>query len=355
MRVVRRPEASRKLVIGVRILSISAALILASLLLMLHDVNPFDFYSGLLFNVFGSRVGVTESVVRMIPLLLISSGLSLSFRAGFWNIGAEGQLLAGAMLGYLIASSFGEAPSFLLIPSLFIAGYLAGAAWGIIPALLKAKYNVNDVLSTLMLYYILYWVFQHLIHGPWKAVETVGGLTYGGFAHTKVLPANSQLPVIAGTRVHWPTLLIALISTFLTYFILRRTTWGFELRAFGWNPDASRAAGISGEKVLLLAAFISGGLSGVAGIGELCGVQKRFTPGFLSGYGFSAIITAWLSGNNPVNLLISNFLYGGLLVGGSYAMISYKLPLGFINMFNGLMLLSVLAGEFLIRYELRRG
>ncbi|MCS7102538.1 MAG: ABC transporter permease [Candidatus Korarchaeum sp.] len=354
MKLVRRVEASRKLIVGIRFLSIIIAFALASLLLLLHEVNPLDFYAGLVLNVFGTKVGVSESVVRMIPLLLISSGLALSFRAGFWNIGAEGQLLAGAMFGYLIAFNFGRSPSYIVIPLLFLAGYLAGAAWGVIPAILKAKLNVNDVLSTLMLYYVLYWVFQHMIHGPWKAVETVGGLTYGGFAHTKVLPENSQLPVLAGTRVHWPTLLIALASSILVYLLLRRTTWGFEIRAFGRNPDASRAAGISGTKVLLLVAFVSGGLSGIAGIGELCGIQKRFTPEFLSGYGFSAIITAWLSGNNPVNLITSNFLYGGLLVGGSYAMISYRLPIGFIDMFNGLILLSVLAGEFLIRYELRR-
>lgn len=354
MKLVKRVEISKKLVVGVRLLSIIIAFSLASLFLLLHGVNPIDFYARLLLNVFGTKVGVTESVVRMIPLLLISSGLALSFRAGFWNVGAEGQLLAGAMLGYLVASTFGDSPSYVLIPLLFIVGYLAGAVWGVIPAFLKAKLNVNDVLSTLMLYYVLYWVFQHMIHGPWKAVETVGGLTYGGFAHTQVLPENSQLPVLTGTRVHWPTLLIALTSTILVHLLLRRTTLGFEIRAFGGNPDASRAAGISGTKVLLLVASVSGGLSGVAGIGELCGIQKRFTPEFLSGYGFSAIITAWLSGNNPVNLLISNFLYGGLLVGGSYAMISYKLPIGFINMFNGLILLSVLIGEFLIRYELRR-
>lgn len=354
MRLVRRAEVSRKLTLGIRVSSIVAAFTLASSFLLLHRVNPIDFYAGLVLNVFGTGVGVTESVVRMIPLLLISSGLALSFAAGFWNIGAEGQLLAGAMLGYLMASGSGDLPSCILIPLLFITGYLGGAAWGAIPALLKAKLNVNDVLSSLMLYYVLYWVFQHMIHGPWRAVETVGGLTYGGFAHTQVLPERSQLPVIAGTRVHWPTLLIALASPILLYILLKRTTWGFELRAFGRNPDASRAAGISSTKVLLLAALVSGGLSGIAGIGELCGVQKRFTPGFLSGYGFSAIITAWLSGNNPLNLIISNFLYGGLLVGGSYAMISYKLPVGFINVFNGLLLLSVLAGEFLIRYELKR-
>jgi len=353
LKLVKRVEVPKRLLIAVRIGSIALALIVSSILLLTQEINPYDFFSGLLLNVFGTNVGLTESIVRMMPLLLISSGLSLSFKAGFWNIGAEGQLLAGAMLGYLLASSL-DLPGPIQIPLLFISGFLAGAAWGIIPALLKARLNMNDVISTLMLYYVIYWIFQHMIHGPWKAVETVGGLTYGGFAHTSVIPANSQLPVIEGTRIHWPTLLIALASAFLVYFLLRRTTWGFEIRAVGDNPDASRAAGISSTKVLLIVAVISGGLSGIAGIGELCGIQKRFTPEFLSGYGFSAIITAWLSGTNPISLIIANFLYGGLLVGGNYAMISYKLPIGFINLFNGAILLSVLAGDFMVRYELRR-
>ncbi|MCD6348330.1 MAG: ABC transporter permease [Candidatus Korarchaeota archaeon] len=355
LKVVRRLEINKGLLLTVRVLSVAAALLAASLVFMAYGLDPLDVYRSIFSNAFATRIGLTESVVRMIPLLLVSSGLALVFRTGFWNIGAEGQLLAGAMAAYLVAVNFTTTPTALLIPALFLAGFVAGALWGILPALLKAKLNVNEVISTLMLYYVLYWVFQHLIHGPWKAREKVGQLTYGGFAHTEVLPENSHLPVIDGTRIHWPTLLVAVAASVVAYFLLTRTPWGYEMRVVGDNPDAARAAGISYLKAVTLAMVVSGGLAGLAGVGELCGIQKRFTPEFLSGYGFSGIITAWLGGTNPISLLITNFLYGGLLVGGEYIMITYRLPIGVVDIFNGIILFFVLAGDFFVRYELRRG
>lgn len=355
MRVVRRLEVNRKLLLGVRVVSVSAALFTASLVFMVYGLDPLNVYHSIFYNAFVTRIGVTESVVRMIPLLLVSSGLALAFKTKFWNIGAEGQLLAGAMAAYLLAVSLSSLIPALLTPLLFTVGFAAGALWGIPPALLKAKLNVNEVISTLMLYYILYWIFQHLIHGPWKAQEKVGGLTYGGFAHTEVLPENAHLPVVDGTRVHWPTLIIALASSILVYLLLIRTPWGFEMRAMGSNPDAAREAGMSYLKTYTLTMVVSGGLAGIAGVGELCGVQKRFTPEFLSGYGFSGIITAWLGGSNPISLVITNFLYGALLVGGEYLMINYRLPIGVVDLFNGIILFFVLAGDFLVRYRVVRG
>ncbi len=353
-RTIKRLEMSRKIMILVRILSVLAALMTASIVFLVYGLNPVDVYTSIFYNAFATSIGVTESVVRMIPLLLVSSGLALAFRTGFWNIGAEGQLLAGAMAAYVVAVNYGSLSPALLIPVLFSVGFAAGAAWGILPAILKAKLNVNEVISTLMLYYVLYWTFQHLIHGPWKAKEKVGQLTYGGFAHTEVIPKASHLPLIDGTRIHWPTLLIAVIASILAYLLLTKTPWGFEMRAMGSNPDAAAAAGMSYLRTVALAMVVSGGLAGVAGVGELCGVQKRFTPEFLSGYGFSGIITAWLGGNNPMSLIVTNFLYGGLLVGGEYIMITYKLPIGVVDLFNGIILFFVLAGEFLVRYRVVR-
>ena len=354
IRAVRRLEVSKRNLVTVRILSVIVALLTASLVFLAYGLNPLEVYRSIFLNAFATEIGLTESVVRMIPLLLVSSGLALVFRTGFWNIGAEGQLLAGAMASYLLAVELPELSPLILLPALFAVGFVAGAIWGIPPAVLKAKLNVNEVISTLMLYYVLYWVFQHLIHGPWKAREKVGKLTYGGFAHTEVIPEHSQLPLLPGTRIHWPTLIIAVVASVLVYFLLTRTPWGYEMRVVGSNPDAAKAAGISYLKAVTLAMMVSGGLAGLAGVGELCGSQKRITPEFLSGYGFSGIITAWLGGTNPISLIITNFLYGGLLVGGEYIMITYRLPIGVVDMFNGIILFFVLAGEFFIKYELRR-
>ncbi len=353
IRLVRRLEVSRGTVILVKILSVALALLTASLVFLMYGLDPLTVYSSIFSNAFATQTGLTESIVRMIPLLLVSSGLALVFMTGFWNIGAEGQLLAGAMAAYLAAISLSWLPPLILIPILFVVGFLAGALWGILPAILKARLNVNEVISTLMFYYILYWFFQHLIHGPWEAREKVGQLTYGGFAHTEVIPKSSQLPLIAGTRIHWPTLVIAITASILVYFLITRTPLGYEMRVVGDNPSAAKAAGISYLKVITLAMVISGGLAGIAGVGELCGIQLRFTPEFLSGYGFSGIITAWLGGINPISLIITNFLYGGLLVGGEYIMINYRLPIGVVDMFNGIILFFVLSGDFFTRYRVK--
>ncbi len=353
IKIVRRLETSRRTIILVRILSVALALLTASLVFLMYKLDPITVYGSIFSNAFATQTGLTESVVRMIPLLLVSSGLALVFMTGFWNIGAEGQLLAGAMAAYLAAVTLSWLPPLILIPILFTFGFLAGALWGILPAILKAKLNVNEVISTLMFYYILYWFFQHLIHGPWEAKEKVGQLTYGGFAHTEVIPKSSQLPLIAGTRIHWPTLIIAVAASILVYFLITKTPLGYEMRVVGDNPSAAKAAGMSYLKVIALATVISGGLAGVAGVGELCGIQLRFTPEFLSGYGFSGIITAWLGGINPISLIITNFLYGGLLVGGEYIMINYRLPIGVVDMFNGIILFFVLSGDFFTRYKVR--
>ncbi len=353
VKIVRRLEINRRTIILARILSVVAALLTASLVFLIYGLDPLTVYSSIFYNAFATQTGLTESVVRMIPLLLVSSGLALVFMTGFWNIGAEGQLLAGAMAAYLAAVGLSWLPPLVLIPVLFALGFIAGAIWGIVPAILKARLNVNEVISTLMFYYILYWFFQHLIHGPWEAKEKVGQLTYGGFAHTEVIPKSSQLPLIAGTRIHWPTLIIAVASSILVYFLIVKTPLGYEMRVVGDNPSAARAAGMSYLKVITLAMVVSGGLAGVAGVGELCGIQLRFTPEFLSGYGFSGIITAWLGGINPISLIITNFLYGGLLVGGEYIMINYRLPIGVVDMFNGIILFFVLSGDFFAKYKVK--
>ncbi|RLG38010.1 MAG: ABC transporter permease [Thermoproteota archaeon] len=355
MRVIvrKRVVVPKKFALAVRIGSVVLALLAVAVIFHAYGVNPFDVYRSIFFNAFGTKVGLTETIVRMMPLLLVSAGLALVFKTGFWNIGAEGQLLAGAMAAYVVARTFPDAPPAVLIPTMFIAGFAAGAAWGIPPAVLKAKLNVNDVISTLMLYYVIYWVFQHLIHGPWKAREKVGQLTYGGFAHTEIISKNAWLPVIGETRIHWPTLILSVLAAVGVYVFLNYTTAGYEMKVVGDNPEAARAAGISYLRTVTLAMIISGGLAGLAGVGEFAGIQHRFTPEFLSGYGFTGIITAWLGGVNPIGLLIANFLFGGLLVGGQYIMIDYKLPIGVVDMFNGAILFFVLAGDFLLRYRIQ--
>ncbi len=351
--VEKRTVASRRFSVAVRVASVAAALLTMAAVFAGYGLDPVRVYGGIFSKAFGTPVGLAETVVRMIPLLLISSGLALVFKAQFWNIGAEGQFLAGAMAAFVVATSLPDLPPHLLIPLMFAVGFLAGAAWGVPTAFMRAKLNVNEVITTLMFTYILDWIFQWTLSGPWKARETVGQLTYSGFRHSVVITENAWLPLIEGTRVHWPTLALAVAAAIAAYLVVSRTTFGYELRVVGDNPEAARAAGMSYSTVVSVGMIISGGLAGMAGVGELAGIQHRFTAEFLTGYGYDAIITAWLGGMNPVGLLVANFLLGGLVVGGDYLQIKFRLPGGMIDMFNGTILFFVLAFEFLLRYRIR--
>ncbi|HIQ00105.1 TPA: ABC transporter permease, partial [Candidatus Bipolaricaulota bacterium] len=291
----RRLAPSRCTVIGVSVLAVLAALIAMALIFWGLGVNPWHAYIVIAKSTLGSRYGLMEILRRTIPLLLCGVGLVVAFRSQFWNIGAEGQLLAGAVAATGVALFTGLSGKWLL-PAMFGAGFLAGAAWGVIPAFLKVKLKVNDVISTLMMNYIMIYIVEWLIHGPWK------GPTMRGFAYTDTFPKAAWLPTLPLSRVHWPTLIIGVVAAVVVAFILARTRLGYEIRVVGESPDAARYAGINFLRVSLWVMLLSGGLAGLAGVGEVAGVHHMLrSPVQISlGYGYTAIIVAWLARSSSV-------------------------------------------------------
>jgi len=348
--VKRRPAPSPWLVFGISLAAIAAALIVAGIFFQIYGVSPFRAYGDILRGALGSKLGVTETIRRMIPLLVIGVGLSVALRALFWNIGADGQLLMGAVAASGIAL-FSGLPGPLLLPAMLLGGFLAGAAWGLVPAILKARLGINDVITTLMLNYVAISIVEWLIHDPWK------GPTMRGFAYTDKFPAAAILPTIAGTRIHWPTLLIGLVAAILLFLIVKRTRVGFEIRVAGENPHAARFSGISQTKVTLFAMMISGGLAGIAGVGEVAGIHHMLlAPNNISlGYGYTAIIVAWLARRNPLAVILTSFLFGVIMRGGDVIKVSLGLPFQLVNVFNGLILFFLIGSEILMRYRIRVG
>ena len=355
MRIIvrKRVAPSKKLVIGIRVGSILLGLVVIALVFWARGLNPLEVYYSIFYNAFATPLGLAETVVNMIPLLLISAGLAMAFNMKFWNIGAEGQFLMGAMAAFWVAMEFQDLPSTVLIPLIFIAGFVAGAIWAIPPAILRSKLNVNEVITTLMMYYIAYYILQHMVHGPWMAQEEWGGLQWGGYAHSAIIAENAWIPQIAGTRICWPTLIISLAALVAVYLIWFKTPVGYEMRVVGDNPEAARCAGISYSKAVLAVMLISGGLAGIAGANELAGIQHKLLPTFPRGYGFTGIITAWLGGMNILGQILANFFFGGLMAGGDYLVIVFKLPSFTVQMFNGALLFFVVMGEFLVNYRVR--
>ena len=346
LRVERRTTLPPRVVFGVSFAAIVAALLAAGIFFKAYGVSPLRAYQLIVTGALGSKVGLAETVRRTIPLLLCGVGLTVAFRALFWNIGAEGQLLVGAMAAAGVAL-FVPMPDLLRLPAMFIAGFAGGAFWALIPAMLKVRLGINDVISTLMLNYVAAFVMQYLIQGPWK------GPTARGFAYTDKFPASATLARIPGTPIHWPTLILGVLAAVLAYIWVTRTRQGFEIRVVGENPDAARYAGISQGKVILAVMLVSGGLAGVAGVGEAAGIHRMLlAPSKLSfGYGYTAIIVAWLARRNPLAVIGTALLFGVIMAGGDVIKVSLGLPFQLVNVFNGLILFFLIGSEIFMRYK----
>jgi len=346
--IERRPVPSGGIIFLISSLAFLAALFAAGIFFWAYGVSPLHAYYLIFQGALGSSLGLSETVRRAIPLLLCGVGLALAFQALFWNIGAEGQLLLGAVAATWVAL-FSDLPNPLLIPAMLILGFLAGAAWAVLPAFLKAKMGVNDVITTLMMNYIAMYLVLYLIHGPWK------GKKMWGFPYTDIFPQAAWLPLIPGTRIHWLTLALGLFAALLVYILITRTKQGFEIRVIGENPEAARFAGISYLKTTILVMFISGGLAGLAGVGEVAGVHHLLEdPSQISlGYGYTAIIVAWLARNNPLVVILTALLFGAIMAGGDVIKVSLGLPFELVNVFNGLILFFLISSEIFMRYRLR--
>ncbi len=342
-RLERRLEPSKWLEWSVPVTSVLAALILGAVILLLVGSNPIIAYRELFVNAFGSWIGFSETLVKATPLLLCGLGVMLSFRMLFWNIGAEGQLHIGAMAATGIALSGLQWPSWLLLTAMFLAALLAGAAWGLIPAYLKARHGVNEIITTLMMNYIaILWV-AHMVYGPWRSPSN--------FPITVVFPDEAQLYPFGDTRLTWG-IVYALAAVVILYFLQEKSTWGYQVRVTGENPRAARYAGIRINRNIVLVMMIAGALAGLSGMVEVAGIQFRLMRGISPGYGYTAIIVAFLGKRHPIGVLVAAILLGGLLVGGEALQINMKLPVSLVFIIQGLILFFVLGGEINTRYRI---
>ena len=334
---------------------LSALIVFASLLaglsaigfiFLLKGLNPFYAIFRIFSGSFGSFYGFKETVTKAIPLILIAGGLTIAYRGKFWNIGAESQLLCGAAVATWIALRWGPfLPGGMVVFLMFTGGFIGGALWGIIPAILRVRFGINEVISTLMLNYVCAEFIKMLVIGPWK------GKTQFGYPYTDDFPDTAVLALLPGSRIHYITLIIALAAVVILFFVIFRTRFGYEVRVIGENQEAARYAGIDFVKTTVLMMVISGGLAGLAGVGEVAGLHHHLTypESISSGYGFTAIIVAWLARLNPVLVIISGLFFAGILVGGDAIQISLNLPAATVNVFNGIILVFLIMGEYFQR------
>mgnify|MGYP001037786153 CR=1 FL=1 len=342
----KRQEVSRTIRVLVPVFSLLFALVFGAILLLMSGVNPGTAYAAMAEGAFGDPQSLAETLVKAIPLMLTGLGVSIAFRMLFWNIGAEGQLAMGGLAATGVALYATDyLPGWSILPAAVLLGMLAGALWAAIPALLRAYLQVNETITTLMMNYVAILLVSHVYHGPWRDPDGYG------FPGTARFPEVAWLPRIYG-RAH-AGVFFAIIAAAILWFVLQRTKWGFELRITGENPKAARYIGIDIPKLIVVAMMVSGGLCGLAGVCEVAGVMRRLQQGLTVGYGYTAIIVAWMSQLNPWGVLIIAFLLAGLLVGGDQIQMAMGLPAAMGLVLQGALLFPMLGGSLFAEYKLR--
>ena len=326
--------------------SIVAALVASGLMLWMYGVNPFMAMYEMGFGAFGDLYGMSETLVKATPLLLCGLGVSVAFTTGLWNIGAEGQLYAGALGASWVALSFPDLPSWLLISGMTLAGMAAGALWALGPAWLKARLQVNEIITTLMMNYIAISLVDYFVYGPWRDPAA------HGFPMSALFSPGAILPMLGDSRVHLG-LGYGILACVLVWMLLGRTQIGFVMRVTGANRTAARVSGMPIVRVMVVSMLVSGALAGLAGMGEVAAIQGRLRPGISPGYGYTAIIIAWLAWLRPQVILIVAILMGALMVGGETLQFTMKVPPHLVFIIQGMILFFVLAGEFVARYRVR--
>lgn len=349
LRLEPRGQASRAMVYATPLIAVALTLVSGAILFAAMGFNPVKALHAFFVAPLSSTRGLGELAVKATPLVLCAIGLAIGFRANVWNIGAEGQLTIGAITGGGLALAFYGEGGWWLLPLMVVAGAAGGMAWAAIPAWLRIRFNASEILTSLMLTYVALLLLNYLVHGPYRDPDGFA------FPESRLFEPDAVMPnLIAGTRVHLGSL-FALLAVAGGWVLIARTFIGFQIKVIGLTPAAAGYAGFDQKKIVWLTLLLSGGLAGIAGLGEVAGPIGQITGTVSPGYGFTAIIVAFLGRLHPVGILLAALLMALSFIGGEQAQIALGLPKAITGVFQGMLLFFLLAADVLIRYRVRFG
>ncbi len=344
----KRAERSAVIAITSPLIAIALTLVTMSVLFAILGKNPIAALNVYFVEPLTDSFTLMEIAVKATPLVMIAIGLSLCYLANVWNIGAEGQFLMGAVCGsWLAVVTNGTGAGPWVLPAMLVLGALGGALYALIPAICKVRFGANEILTSLMLVYVADLIMDYLVRGPWRDPKGMNFPTTAAFDPVATVPT-----LIEGSRLHSGAV-VACIVVMLAAVMLGRTIKGFEIRVVGAAPKAARFAGFSSDRLVLFTFAVSGALAGLAGIIEVAGPVGVLQPGISPGYGFTAIIVAFLGRLNPIGILIAGLFLALTFIGGEGVQISMKIPLDLTKVFQGILLFYVLACDSLILYRIR--
>lgn len=328
------------------VVAVIVTFVLTSLLVVLAKANPLEAYRHFLITPLSSRVSFLEVLVKSTPLLLTGSAVAFAFSGGYWNIGAEGQLYAGAIAAAWLGTQLTEVPAPLAILVMILGGFLAGVAWAVGPALLKVYLAVDEVVTTLLLNSVVLFIVSFLLNGPWRDPVS-------GWPQSPEIAANAVfVKLVPRSRLHLG-FIIGLVAVGLLWLVLSRTVLGLKMRAVGLGPEAARGAGISVQRTMLTAALLSGGIAGVAGVGEVAGIHFHLIEGISPGYGYTGIIVATLGGLSAIGVTLAALFIGLIDTGAQTVSRALGVPAYLGDVVQATLLLVTLGMLVLQRYRIR--
>jgi simple sugar transport system permease protein len=346
LELVRRPEPSFRMTLLSPVIAVALTVVTGFVIFTIYGVNPFEALYVFFIEPLTAQWSIEDLVVKATPIVLIAIGLSFCFLSNTWNIGAEGQLIAGAIFGSIPPIFFPAWQGPLILPVMLLMGILGGMLYAAIPAVLKIRFGANEILTSLMLVYVAQLMVDYLARGPWRNPEG------HNFPDSRPFDGDQLLPTLFGTNVRI-SILFVIVAVIVVGFLMRSTLTGFQVRVIGQAPRAGAFAGFSRNRMVLTAFLISGGLAGLAGVSEVAGPIGMLRISVSPGYGFTAIIVAFLGRLNPFGILVAGFVLALTFLGGEGAQISLGLPEQMTRVFQGLLLFYVLACDTFILYSPR--
>ncbi len=344
-----RERVSLGLVLAAPVAAIAVAMTLCSVLILWTGEPVFKAYGLLLKGAFGSKFAFTETLNRATPLIFTGLAVAVAFRAKFWNIGAEGQLYCGALAATWLGTGLVELPALLMVPLLFLAGALAGGAALVVPVILKSRLKVDEVVTTLLLNFVILLVVSYLLEGPWKDPMSLGWPQAAPIIDQGVLPK-----LVAKTRLHLG-LLIAVAAAVIAWLVLNFTVWGYEIRAVGHNAAAAAFSGIRVDRTIVRTALFSGGFAAMAGVSEVAGLKGYLTLDLSPGFGYAGIAVAMLAQLHPLGVIASALFLSGIYVGADSMSRAVNIPTYIADVLVATSLLMVLLSVTVVRFRIRWG
>ncbi len=342
LRLTKRENLNRKQEIIIRVSAIILSILCSGIILMIFGLNPVSVFQAIIEGALGTELRIKQTIIKAIPLVITSLGILVAFKMKFWNIGGEGQIIMGAFAATYVALNVDGLSKPVMLISMALAAMAVGGVWAAIPAIFKAKLGTNETIFTLMMNYIAIKFVTYLQYDAWRDPAA------NGFPKVASFGENAVLPSVFGVHIGW---MIALIAVVLIYVLMNYTKLGYEIKVVGESMKTAQYAGMSIGKIIILAMLLSGGLCGLTGMIQASAIEKTLNAGLSGGYGFTAIITAWLARLNPIAVLFVCMGFAMLIQGGAYIQIALSVPSAVAGVVQGIILFFVLGSEFFLEYK----